>query len=255
MTGNGDDAPEIGVPLAVVTGAASGIGKAVASALVANGARVIGIDINPEELARSALGGGFEPLAVDIATHSGVQAIGSMLVSHGAPTTLVHAAGVSRPGTSISIADSDWDDVIRVNLTAVVQLNKAIAPLMNPGANNSIVMVGSQLGLVGTINSLAYSASKGAIVNLTRSTALELAPLEIRVNCVCPGPTETPFLERSFMRTGDPDTARGEALSKVPLGRFAQASEVAAVVVFLTTTGASYITGAVIPVDGGYIAQ
>lgn len=241
---------------ALITGSASGIGLATRGRFLAEGAFVIGVDRSIDSQGRpSAIAGHAEllELAADVGERTDREAIAAAVSELGGVSVIVHCAAVSVAGTSLTVRTEDWDQVLKVNLTAIVELNKLLIPLM-PAGGGSIVLVGSQLGLVGTRNSLAYSASKGALVNLTRSMALELADASIRVNCLCAGTTETPFLQRSMSRTADYDANRRDVLSRVPLGRFARPDEIASAALFLASDESSYMTGATLVVDGGYTA-
>ncbi|MGH9195648.1 MAG: SDR family NAD(P)-dependent oxidoreductase, partial [Acidimicrobiia bacterium] len=147
-----------------------------------------------------------------------------------------------------------WERVLSVNLTAAYHLSRAAIPALAE-SKGSLVLIGSQLGLVGTQRNIAYTASKGGLVNLARSLSLDHAADGVRVNCLCPGPTETTFLQASFDRADDADRARAATLAKVPLGRFAHPSEVASCAAFLSSDHASFVTGTTLVVDGGYLAQ
>lgn len=245
---------------ALVTGAASGIGRAIALRLAREGAhvRLIDRDATALEAAHSELPGtGHAHLIVDLTDGDATRQAVAWAVadSGGHLDVLVHSAAVSAGGVAPELQPQAWDNVLAVSLTASYHLAAAAIPHLARSDSGALLLVASQLGLVGTRGSLAYTAAKGGVVNLTRSLALDHAADGIRVNCLCPGPTDTPFLRRSFERAADPRAARSAALAKVPLGRFGHVDEAAAAGAFLCSSEASFITGTTLVVDGGYLAQ
>ena len=169
---------------------------------------------------------------------------------------LVNSAGALHNGTADSIELDDWADTINVNVNAVFYLCRAAIPHMKEQGSGAIINIGSDWGLVGGVNALAYCASKGALMQMTRSMAVDHARHGIRVNAVCPGATDTPMLWDEFDQIGV-SAVEGEAatVQGIPLGRIAQVHEVAPAVVFLASDAAAYITGAILPVDGGSTAD
>jgi NAD(P)-dependent dehydrogenase (short-subunit alcohol dehydrogenase family) len=243
--------------VAVITGGGAGIGLASARRLASEGASVLLGDINVE-----ALGGAVEQLQadgftascmqVDITDEADVEAMISAAVDrYGRIDVLVNNAGIAGDKGSLATTErSTWDKVITTNLTGTFLSMKHGIAAMLKGSGGVIINNASVLGLVGLPNSPAYTASKGGIIQLTRTAALENATKGIRVNCLCPGLTQTEMFADSAA------DLRGSFLKLfVPMGRFALAEEIAEAVLFLASDRSSFMTGAVIPVDGGYIAR
>jgi dihydroanticapsin dehydrogenase len=168
---------------------------------------------------------------------------------------LVNNAGVEHAAALHETAEEDWDRVVGVNLKGVFLLSRQVLPIMMRAGGGVVVNIGSISGLMGRPACAAYSASKGGVVQLSRQMAVDYAPYNIRVNCVCPGTTSTPLVERLLAQDSDPLAAREAMASRHPLGRFARPEEIAEAILFLASEGASFITGAVLPVDGGYTAK
>lgn len=238
--------------IVAVTGAGSGIGRAVALRLIIEGARVVGLDMNEPALAsvECEAGSEFLPMLCDVANPSDVADVFKQLAGDsGELHGLVNAAGIGgEPGNITQTEPEFWERTIRVNLTGVFLVSRAAVPLLNAAGGGSIVHIASQLGLVGTYNSPAYSASKGGVIALARSMALDHASARIRVNAVCPGPVDTPMFAQS---SGPANRAQLEDIN-IPWGRIGRPDEVAALVAFLISNEAEYLTGAAIPIDGGW---
>ena len=249
--------------VAVVTGGNSGIGRAAALALARAGARVVvAARREPEGAAVveeiEAAGGVATFVQTDVAKEADVErmvrtslrAYGRLDVAFnnaGADTT----SGVSKGTAVTELVEADWDRILDVNLKGVwLSMKHELPPMLEAGAG-SIVNTSSIAGLVGVRNSAAYTASKHGVVGLTKAAALEVAGSGVRVNAVCPGTVETPMLERLF--AAQPERRAAYAAAE-PMGRIAEPREVADVVVFLCSDAASYLTGAAIPVDGGWAA-
>jgi NAD(P)-dependent dehydrogenase (short-subunit alcohol dehydrogenase family) len=246
---------------AVVTGAAGGIGAAIARSLAALGATVYGLDRDLDRLERLAeeLGAArqFIPYAVDLADRAGSDRVLDQLQAdlHGRCDILVNNAGIS---CVRSFADSDdalLDQLLGVNFVGAFRVTRALLPALRTSAHASIVNLGSELALVGQAGYAAYSGTKGAVVAWSRALAVELAADSIRVNVVCPGPIDTAMLNREFDVLPDPKAARTAEIGSIPLGRLGTAADVAAVVAFLAGDTAAFVTGAVWSVDGGKTTQ
>jgi meso-butanediol dehydrogenase / (S,S)-butanediol dehydrogenase / diacetyl reductase len=238
--------------VAIVTGGASGIGAATAAAFAAEGARVVVADVDREGGRRVAeqIGGRFEWLDVadDARMMRLVADAGREL---GRLDVLVSNAFATSVGSIESLGLAEWSRTLDVTLTPVFTGLRAAIPLMRAGGGGAVVNLGSISGLAGDRGLAAYNAAKAAVINLTRTAALELAAAGIRVNAVCPGLIETPALERAFGRA----PARAQAArAAVPIGRFGRADEVARAIVFLASDDASYVTGTTLVVDGGLTA-
>ncbi|MCF4120927.1 SDR family oxidoreductase [Antribacter sp. KLBMP9083] len=236
---------------ALVTGANSGIGQAVTSHFRREGARLL-LTGRRDQLDTA------EPDDLYVAGDLNDEAFVRSLAARAAETygtvdvvVLNHGLQVSSPLMEMDYQDAE--NVLRSNLLSAFLVMKHFAPLMPP-AGGSFVCVGSRLGMVGMPGEVLYSAAKGGLIMLAKGAAIEWAPRNIRVNVVAPGLTATPVVESSFQRRSDPDAYRRERESQIPLRRLASPEEVADAVLFLASSESSYVTGAVLPVDGGYTA-
>lgn len=243
--------------VALVTGATRGIGRAVALDLAARGARVVITGRSGDALARTAaeLGGEVAAAALDLTAPGAPEAAVQVATERwGRLDVLVNNAGVLIPGTALECRDEDWDRVFALNVTALFRLSRAAVRVMREQGGGAIVNIASDWALVGARGALAYAASKGAVAQITRSMALDHAREGIRVNAVCPGDTDTDML-----RAEHADEPREQALARlgaaIPLGRVATPAEVARTVAFLASEEAAFVTGALLPVDGGNSAQ
>jgi NAD(P)-dependent dehydrogenase (short-subunit alcohol dehydrogenase family) len=253
----------------IVTGAASGIGWACADRLIAEGARVMGADINPlsdRPTAMSAptrpdggpaLGETWSFRTADVTDEGSVaDLVEAALQFGGRVDGLVHAAGVASGGPVHSLPTAEWDRVIRVNLTGTYLAAREVIKVMlehpaDDGPQGSVVTVASIEGLEGTAGGSVYSASKGGVVLLTKSMAIDYAGLGIRVNAVCPGFIDTPMTRQVFDGPGL-EEAKARAIAEHKLHRLGRPEEIAAAAAFLLSDDASFITGHALPVDGGY---
>jgi NAD(P)-dependent dehydrogenase (short-subunit alcohol dehydrogenase family) len=244
---------------AVLTGAAGGIGAAIARALMAQGATVHGIDRDPvglESLAHE-FPGRFIPYEADLADR---EATDRMLVLLGTALAgrcdvLVNNAGIARVQSFVTTEDELLDRLLAVNFTAAFRVTRALGPALRASGRASVVNIASELALIGQPGYTAYTATKGAILAFSRALAIELAAKGIRVNAVCPGPIDTPMLAGEFELADDPKVARAGEIATVPLGRLGQPRDIASVVAFLASDAAGFVTGAAWPVDGGKTAR
>ncbi len=245
--------------VALVTGAASGLGRETALGLAREGARLMLFDRDAAGLAETAAQcPGALTLVGDASKAADVEAAVTQAAGLGPLRLLVTAAGLLgpvRPATEVE--EADWDRLFAVNVKGTWLAARAAFPLIRAAGGGAMVAFSSAAGLVGSPTMPAYSASKGAVVLLTRSLAVAHAAEGIRVNCVCPGSIETPMLEETFASAGDPAArAVREAVFRArhPLGRFGRAQEVADAVLYLLSAEASFVTGVALPVDGGRLA-
>ncbi len=243
--------------VAVVTGAAGGLGTAIVEALAGAGAFVVCADSADEpnrELARRLGADRAEAMTVDVCDEQSVQALSERAEAiSGAIDVLVTGAGIGGRGAAATYDADLWDRVIDVNLTGLFRTCRAIGGRMiaQPGGG-AVVNIASVVGAVGLAGSVGYQASKGGVIQLTRTLAVEWAPHGVRVNAVSPGHVATPLVRRQWET--EPEL-RDYFESRTPLGRLAEPHDVAGAVLFLASGAAAMVTGQIIAVDGGYTAQ
>lgn len=238
--------------IAIVTGAASGIGRATAEQLADAGGSVIAVDLEAEALAWTATWPTIRAHAGDVAREADDQAmVAAALEAFGGLDTLVLNAGIATPGPLESLPLETFDRCLDVNLRGVVLGLRAALPALRRSKAPSVVATASVSGLAADPGMWAYNAAKGAVVNLVRSAALELGHEGIRVNGVCPGPTRTGMTAQIEQAPEIYDALRRH----IPLQRWGEAHEVASVICFLASPAASFVTGALVPVDGGVMAN
>ena len=244
--------------IALITGAASGIGEATARLFVERGARVIIADLNEERgtALASELSGGATFYKVDVSDAIQVEKMFQMVEkTYGVLDVLHNNAAYSLSKTLWDTSEEEWDTVMRVNLKGYFLCAKYALPLLKRSRHGAIVCTGSELGIVGCAESLAYNSSKGGVIQFTKSLALELAPFGIRVNAVCPAGTETPAFVKDMSRSGAYKQEVDRLIASYPLKRLGQPIDIARAVAFLASEEASFITGTHLMVDGGYTAQ
>ncbi len=234
---------------AVVTGGAAGIGLAIARRLAASGARLALWDRDPRALANAAkvIGGSVTIAELDVADESHVErAVATTMSATGRIDALVCSAGITGPNVSLrDYALTDWQQVLDINLTGVFLCNKHVVPHMAAKNYGRIVNIASIAGKEGNPNASAYSASKAGVIAMTKSLGKELAKTGVRVNCVTPAAVKTAMFEQMTQQHID------FMLSKIPMGRFGEVDEIAALVGWLCTEDCSFSTGAVFDLSGG----
>jgi NAD(P)-dependent dehydrogenase (short-subunit alcohol dehydrogenase family) len=245
--------------VAIVTGGASGIGRATAIALAREGASVAIADRDGDGAATvaegiRASGGSALSLACDVSDDAAVRGFVELTVREfGGLDIAFNNAGIEgTPATTTECTDENWERTIAINLTGAWYCMRAEIPHMLERGGGSIVNCSSIAGLVGFASIPAYVASKHGLVGLTRTAALEYAEAGIRVNAVCPGVIHTPMVDR--FTGGDPDAVAGLTAGE-PMGRMGEPEEIASAVVWLASDGASFVTGQAIAVDGGWVAR
>jgi len=244
--------------VAIITGASSGIGQATAVLFAKEGSKVVVFDRDSEKgtetINRIKENNGDVTLILgDVSKNSDVQDMVKKTVDqHGRLDILVNNAGIFKEGDAVKASEADWRDVLAVNLTGVFLCMKYCIPEMTKGGGGAIVNVGSEAGLVGIKNQVAYNVSKSGVVALSKSAALDFAADNIRVNCICPGRTLTPLVEEVISTSENPDATRRNLSEDRPLMRMGKPEEIAAGILFLASDEAPYTIGAVLSIDGGY---
>ena len=237
--------------VAVITGGASGIGLATARKLLSEGAKVVLVDWNEDvnDIAKT-LNNDVLGIRCDVSSDTDVQkSVNDIIEKFGHIDFLVANAGVGGgPNKAHEVSVDEWNKVIGVNQTGIFLMNKYVISEMLKNGGGAIVNTSSMYGLVGTTMSFAYSASKGAINQMTRSLALTYARDNIRVNAVAPGYVDTPILAEV------PKEAKDAMANQLPVGRLGKDTEIANLICYLLSDDATFITGAIVPIDGGFTA-
>jgi 2-hydroxycyclohexanecarboxyl-CoA dehydrogenase len=239
---------ELDSKVALVTGAGRGIGAAIAQALAARGAAVAILDLDGEAAAKTAAALPTDAVGIDadITDSAGVRAAVDQASSTLGPIdVLVNNAGWDKFEPFVDNTEADWDKILTINLKGPIIVTRAVLDEMISRQSGAIVNIASDAGRVGSTGEAVYSAAKGGIIAFTKTLARELARYDIRVNCVCPGPTDTAL----FNAMGD--KLRGALEKAIPMRRVAQPDDIAPAVAFLAGDGAAYITGQTLSVSGG----
>jgi NAD(P)-dependent dehydrogenase (short-subunit alcohol dehydrogenase family) len=240
--------------VAIITGGGSGIGKAIAQGFVREGAKVVIAGRDSKKLDRAAVEIGADCLAVsaDVSNAGSVKKLVSATLDRFKQiNVLVNNAAVLLPGTAESLSEEDFDQTFAINVRGLWLMSRAVLPHMRASGRGSIVNIASVLSMVGARNRLAYSASKGAVMAMTKAMALDHAAEKIRVNCICPGIVETEMVARF----STDENARKQRIAMHPMDRFGQPVEIANAAVFLASDESGWTTGSVLTIDGGYSAQ
>lgn len=236
---------------AVVTGGASGIGRATAELMSEMGALVAVVDRDEAGAKTVAEGIGGIAVATDVASAADCErAVATAVETFGGLDVLVNNAGIIRRSTVLDITEDDWDLVMAVNVKSVMLMSRYAIPHLAAAGGGSIVNTGSGWGIKGGGQAVSYCASKGAVVNLTRAMAIDHGPDGIRVNCVCPGDTATGMLAEEARQLGESADAFYAEAADRPLRRIGQPRDIAEAIAYLAGDGAAFVSGAVLTVDG-----
>ncbi len=246
--------------VAIVTGGASGIGRAIAALFAHHGAQVTIVDLDEvrgphacEEII--AQGGRAAFHAADVTSAQAcAEVIERVARDCGALHLLCNNAGIIRRASVVELSEEEWDRVMAVNVKSAFLMCKHAVPLLARSGGGCIINTASGWGLAGGPRAAAYCASKGALVLLTKAMAIDHGPQNIRVNCICPGDTDTPMLRQEARELGEPSDAFLDAAARRPLQRVGQPAEIAQAALYLASDASSFVTGTALVVDGGGLA-
>ena len=239
--------------VAIITGAGSGFGKATAKLFVKEGAKVVLVGRTKEKLEQvekeiKEIGGKALVIPADVTTYTNAEKIIEKTLEHfGKIDILFNNAGTFRAGTIETMSNEDWKDVISVNLTALFYMGKAAIPQLKKTKGN-IINTASAGGIIGFPQAVSYAASKGGVISFTKAIAVDFAKDGIRCNAICPGTSETEMTEEVMHI----DALRKSFLQPIPMQRFGKGTDVAYAALFLASDESSYLTGVILPVDGGW---
>ena len=235
--------------IALVTGAASGIGAAICQRLVARGHTVYGADLTPTNIE------GTIAIDLDVSDADAVTATVSQInTEHGAIDMLFNNAGIGSTSNPVTCTPEEWDRVFAVNAKGPFLCTRAALPAMIEKRSGVIINTASAAGLIGLADRVAYCASKGAVIAFTKAVAIQYATRGIRCNAVCPGTVDSPWVKRLLDEATDPLTAREALIARQPMGRLGTSDEIAAAALYLASRDAGYITGECLVIDGGIVA-
>jgi NAD(P)-dependent dehydrogenase (short-subunit alcohol dehydrogenase family) len=246
--------------IALVTGAASGIGRTTALLFAREGSSIVLADIN-ESAGRTVAAeiesqGGraiFEPADVTRATDC-ERVVERAVGEFGGIHILFNNAGIIRRASVVELGETDWDRVMAVNVKSIFLMSRQVIPIMAAAGGGSIINTASGWGLAGGPRAAVYCASKGAVVLLTKAMAIDHGPQNIRVNCICPGDTDTAMLRNEARQLGESNEKFLAESAKRPLGRIGKPEEIAQAALYLAGDASSFVTGTALVVDGGGLA-
>jgi 2-keto-3-deoxy-L-fuconate dehydrogenase len=235
---------------AFITGAGQGIGRAIAEIYSREGARVIASDMNSAALEEVATSLGVETVVLDVTDAAGITACAARFDT---VNVLVNCSGIVRNGTVLDCSDDDWDMSMAVNARAMYHTIAAFLPGMLQQGNGAIINIASVVSsLKGAVNRFAYGASKGAVLGLTRSVAIDYISQGIRCNAICPGTTDSPSLQERLAADGNYEKNKEAFINRQPMKRLGSVDEIAAIAVTLASDEAGFMTGTEVVIDGGW---
>ncbi len=246
--------------VAIITGAGAGIGRACCLLFAAEGAKVVAVDLDgaaldalTEELRRA--GGTVLALQADVSRAADVERVVAAAVqNYGAVHILFSNAGIVPHGKIHETTEAEWDRAMAVNVKSMYLMSHAVVPIFLKQRRGVILNTSSATALRSVVDRAAYSASKGAVLALTKSMAIDYVRDGIRVNCLCPGTIDTPSLQQRLAAFPDPEEARKQFVGRQPMGRLGTAEEVAEAALFLVSDAAAFVTGTALSIDGGFTA-
>ena len=243
--------------VAIVTGAGTGIGRACALAMAQEGARLVLVGRRKEKIQDLAkeIGSSAIAIAADVSKKADIERLVNRTVEEfGGINVLLNNAGVLHVGNVEQITEEQWDQTFNINVRGLWLLSRAVLPHLRKAGGGSIINVASVLGINGARNRASYAPSKGAVVLLTKCMAIDHGADNIRVNAICPSFVETDLTAAVLSQVADPQAVRRERIAIHPLGRLGKPEDIAGLAVYLASDESSWVTGAVFPVDGGYLA-
>ena len=246
--------------IALITGAASGIGRTTAILFAREGASIVLTDINEpagravaSEISQQGGRAIYEP--ADVTSASDCQRVTERAVREfGGIQVLFNNAGIIRRASVVELSEADWDRVMAVNVKSMFLMSRLVVPIMAAAGGGSIINTASGWGLAGGSRAAVYCASKGAVVLLTKAMAIDHGPQKIRVNCICPGDTDTAMLRNEARQLGEANDRFLAEAAKRPLGRVGKPEEIAQAALYLASDASSFVTGTALVVDGGGLA-
>lgn len=244
--------------VAVITGAGAGIGRACCLLFAAEGAKVVAVDLEPARLSSVAedvrrIGGPILAIQADVSRAADVERVVSAASERfDTVNILFNNAGIVPHGKVHETTEEDWDRTMAINVKSMYLMSHAVVPIFLKGSGGVILNTSSATALRSVVDRAAYSASKGAVLALTKSMAIDYVRDGIRVNCICPGTIDTPSLHQRLAAFADPEGARKQFVARQPMGRLGTAEEVAKAALFLVSDDAGFVTGSSFSIDGGF---